>query len=195
MSGLRNSSVSPEQKRRLISEAVEAAKAQRKRADEAPPPSEWKKKFGSKCKVSPDGNSFELTVREDKDIRAAYEMQEGSRRIDVEQGALAQSRMKRERVIRKGDGRMVEFPEELLEQTKHRFHTPGRNGGAPSVRFGLTDVFEKYEQGPDGLWFVWNGGWEPTSLWRNGAQSPQRDPDLNVWIEVNREWLLDSEVA
>jgi len=122
-------------------------------------------------------------------------MQEGSRKIEVERGHIEQARMKRERVVRKGDGRVIDFPEELIDQAKHKFRPAGRNGKAPAERFSLFQAFGRYEQGPDGLWFVDKDGWEPTNLWRKNAQSPQHDPDGNLWIEVNGEWVLDDEVA
>ena len=174
---------------------MEASKAQRKRAEASPQKADFVKEFGAKSvKDEPDG-SWTCTVREQADVKKAYQMQAGSRKIDVEQGAEAQAKMSRERVIRH-DGRMVEFPEELIEQTKHRFRPAGRNGKAPAERFSLSEAFGGYEQGPDGLWFVWNDGWEPTSLWRGATiLSPQRDPDGNSWIEMEGEWYLDSEVA
>lgn len=179
----------------MISEAVERSKAQKARADQTPPPSEWKKQFGDKCKLSPDGTSFELTVRDDKDIRKAHEMQEGSRKIEVEEGAKQQAMMARERVIRR-DGRMVEFPEELVDHVKHRFKGgAGRHGKAPTQYYSLGDASRRYKMGPDGLWFVWNEGWEPVELWREGATGPQHDPDGNVWVEVNGEWKLTDEVT
>jgi len=126
-------------------------------------------------------------------------MQEGVRRIDVEAGAEAQSRLSRERLVRKSDGRVVDVPEEIIEQTRHKFRPAGRNGGAPTTRFGLADAFRDYVCGPDGLWFKDDGGWIATNLWRKDAQSPQRDPDGNVWIEVigenGLEWVLKDEVA
>ena len=174
---------------------MERAKLIRKKVEQTPPPSEWKKEFGDKCKLSPDGRSFDLTVRSDSDIRKAHEMQEGARKIEVEQGHVEQARMSRERVIRKGDGRMIEFPEELLEQAKHKFRPAGRNGGAPSERFSISDSARGYERGPGGLYFKWDGGWLPVNLWRNGALSPQKDPDGNVWVEVDGEWSLMDEVS
>lgn len=140
------------------------------------------------------GSGFELNLTDRADIRKAFEMQEGTRRIDVERGAVLQARMKREKVVRR-DGRVVDFPEDMVDQAKARLRPAGRHGGAPSVRFGLNESFGRYEQGPDGLWFVWNDGWEPTNLFRKGVASPQRDPDGNVWVEKDGEWLLEDEVA
>jgi len=178
----------------LISESREAARARKRKDDAAAPPSEWKREFGKKCKLSPDGKSFELKVTEDSDIRKAYEMQAGTRAVEIERGAEMQARMRREKVVRK-DGRVVDFPEELVDTAKDKLRPAGRSGGAPTERFGLSDAFRKYERGPDGLWFVDNGGWEPTDLWRNGALSPQRDPDGNRWVEQDGEWSLMDEVG
>jgi len=122
-------------------------------------------------------------------------MQSGARREEVERGDLMQSRLKRERVVRKGDGRVMEVPEEVAEQAKHKFRPAGRNGGAPSERFSMSDSARGYVRGPDGLYFKWDGGWLPTNLWRNGALSPQKDPDGNVWVEVDGEWSLMDEVS
>lgn len=179
----------------MISEGKEAAEVQRRKDEAAPPVEEWKKQFGSKVKVDEKTGAFELNLREPADIKRAFEMQEGTRRIDVERGAILQARMKREKVVRR-DGRMVEFPEELIEQSKHRFRPAGRHGGAPSVRFGMSESFGRYEQGPNGLWFVWNDGWEPTTLFGGeGLTGHQRDPDGNLWVHNGVEWLLEDEVA
>lgn len=161
---------------------------------ETPPPSEWKKQFGDKCKLSPDGRSFELKVRDDADIRRAHEMQSGAREEEVRRGAEMQGRMKRERVVRR-DGRVLDIPEEALDHAKGKLHSAGRNGFGPGIHFGLSDAFARYEQGPDGLWFVDDGGWEPTEMWRAASVvSPQRDPDGNEWVERNGEWFLGDEV-
>jgi hypothetical protein len=69
----------------------------------------------------------------------------------------------------------------------------GRNGMSPAFHFSMGA--ENHEQGPDGLWFVWRDGWDATNLWRrSGVVSPQRDPDGNVWVEVDGEWQLEGEV-
>lgn len=174
---------------------MERSKAQKAKAEASPQRADFEREFGkNKVKDEPDG-SWSLTVREDKDIRKAYEMQEGSRKIEVEEGYKQQAAMPRERVIRR-DGRMVEFPEELVEQAKHRFKGgAGRHGKAPTQYYSLGDSARRYRMGPDGLWFVWNEGWEPVDLWRAGATGPQHDPDGNVWVEVNGEWKLTDEVT
>lgn len=179
----------------MISEGKEAAEVQRRKDEAAPSLSEWKKEFGNKVKVDEKTGAFEINLRESADIKRAIEMQEGTRRIDVERGAVLQARMKREKVVRH-DGVMVEFPEELVDQAKHRFRPAGRHGGAPSVRFGLNEAFGKYEQGPEGLWFVWNDGWEPTKLFGGDRMDGhQHDPDGNLWVKQGSEWVLEDEVA
>jgi len=178
----------------LISESAEAARVQKRKDDAAAPPSEWKREFGDKCKLSPDGKSFELKVTDDRDIRRAHEMQEGSRKIEVERGAEMQARMKREKIIRR-DGKVVDFPEELVDTVKKSFRPAGRSGIAPAERFSMSDIAPDLERGPDGLYFRWNDGWEPVNLFRNGALSPQRDPDGNEWVEMDGEWSLMDEVG
>lgn len=174
---------------------MQEAKVQRAKAKASPQREDFEREFGKdRVKDEPDG-SWVLSVKEPAEVRKAYEMQEGIRKIDIEAGARAQARMPRERLIRKSDGRMVEVPEEIIEQTKHKFRPAGKNGLAPAVRFGLSDVFKDFEKGPDGLWFRWDDGWLATNFWRRDAKSPQRDPDGNVWVEVNGEWLLEDEVA
>jgi len=179
----------------LISEAVERDKAVKAKAKASPQREDFEREFGkNRVKTEADG-SWSLSLHERSDIRKAHEMQEGSRRIEVEQGHIEQARMKRERLVRKGDGRVIEYPEELVDKNKDKFRPAGRNGNAPAERFGLSDAFRKYERGPDGLWFHWDDGWTPTNLWRNGALSPQRDPDANVWVEADGEWTLMDEVG
>ena len=92
-------------------------------------------------------------------------------------------------------GYVVDFPEELIDQAKHKFRPAGRSGIAPAERFSMSDIAPDLERGPDGLYFRWNGGWEPVNLFRNGALSPQRDPDGNVWTETDGEWSLMDEVG
>lgn len=67
-------------------------------------------------------------------------MQEGARKIEVEEGAKQQALMKRERVIRR-DGKMIEFPEELVEQAKDGFKGgAGRNGRNVPLHFSMRDM-------------------------------------------------------
>lgn len=174
---------------RLISEAAEAFQARQKKVDASPKRADFEREFG-KHRVKDEANGeWSLSLHERNDIKKAHQMQEGTRRIEVERGAEMQARMKREKVVRR-DGVMVEFPEEMVDTAKKSFRPAGRNGGAPSLRFGMSDSYGKYEQGPDGLWFVWSDGWEPTKLWEHQANGPlQRDPDGNVWSrDDDGEW-------
>lgn len=151
---------------------------------------DWKREFGDKVKVDAGGN-FEINLTDRQDIRKAHEMQEGARRIEVERGYELHSRVKRERVIRK-DGRIIEIDENSLEHAKNRVRPLGRNKTSAALHFGMNDAAQRYEQGPDGLWFVWSDGWDATNLWRRpGLAEKQRDPDGNVWVEVNGEWELE----
>jgi hypothetical protein len=154
------------------------------------------KEFGKhRVKDEKDGGwSLTLHGDERENIKRAHQMQDGVRRIEVERGAEMQSRMKREKVVRR-DGKVVGVPEELVDTMKRSGIRPvGRNGGAPSLKFGLSESFGKYRQGSEGLWFVWNDGWEPTRLWESQAKGDeQHDPDGNVWVRRDGDWALAEE--
>ena len=140
MSGRRSSSVSKSLASQSLRDTAEKAKSDKRKIDETPPPSEWKKAFGNKCKVSEDGRSFELKLRDDADIKRAIEMQDGARREEIDRGAEMQARMPRERVIRK-DGRVIDFPEELVDQAKHKFKGgAGRNGRSVPLHFSMNVI-------------------------------------------------------
>lgn len=155
---------------------------------------DWKREFGDKVKCDGNGN-FEINLKDRQDIRRAHEMQEGARRIEVERGYELHSREKKQRVIRK-DGRITEVTEQAERVGRHNIRPLGRNGVSAAERFSFFGAAQRYEQGPDGLWFVWSDGWDATNLWRKeNVRSPQRDPDGNVWVEVSGEWQLQEEVA
>jgi hypothetical protein len=196
MSSRRKHSVSPDVTRRLISDTAAESKLHKRKRDESPPVEEWKRQFPGKVKLDETTGDFSLSLTDRGDIKRAMEMQDGSRKAEIEIGEYHQAKLQREKVVRR-DGRMVEFPQELVEGVKHRFKgSPGRNGGAPSLRFGLSESFGKYKQGLDELWFVWNDGWEPTKLWmKAGLSGVQRDPDGNVWTRAGDEWVLEDEVS
>lgn len=171
---------------------------QQRKAEASPKREDFEKEFGKhRVKDEKDG-SWTVTLRGDEreSIKRAHQMQDGTRKIEVERGAEMQSRVKKERVVRR-DGRVVDAPEELVDTMKRSGLRPaGRNGGAPSLRFGLSDSFGRYKQGPQGLWFVWNDGWEPTSLWSEKAKDDeQHDPDGNLWVRAGEGWVLADEVA
>jgi hypothetical protein len=188
--------VSRELVSRSISETAEAARALKRKIDAEPKREDYEREFG-KDKVKDEGNgSWSLSLKEREDIKRAVQMTDRARHHEIERGEQlrAKSDGKREKVMRR-DGRVIEIREDLVDSIKHRVRPVGRNGGAPSLRFGLNQAFGKYEQGPDGLWFVWNDGWEPTNLFNRGALSPQRDPEGNVWVKDGDEWVLMDEVA
>ena len=182
---------------RSISESGEAAGVLRKKAEASPQRADFEREFGAaSVKDNADG-SWTCTLRDKDQARRAFDMQAGIRKIDVERGEQRRAKHdgKRERVARQ-DGRIIEMREDLIDNVKHKVRPVGRYSTAPSVRFGLSESFGKYEQGPQGLWFVWNGGWEPTSLFGGAAlEGEQHDPDGNVWLKVQDEWVLESEVA
>ena len=178
----------------MTSSSEAAAKAQRKKAEAAPDVHAWKREFGDKVKVNERTGEYSLNLKDRDDIKKAHQMLEGQRKVEIERGAENQAAMKREKVVRR-DGRVLDFPEELVDTAKKGFRPAGRYGGAPSLRFGLSDAFRNHEQGPEGLWFVWNDGWEPTTLWESQAKGDeQHDPDGNLWVRKDGEWLLADEV-
>jgi hypothetical protein len=179
----------------LISEATEAARVQERKAEASPKREDFEKEFGKhRVKDEKDG-SWTLTLHEREDIRKAHQMQEGTRRIEVERGAEMQARMKRERVVRR-DGKTVDVPEDMVDTMKRSGIRPvGRNGVSAAIRSNLSQSYGNYKQGPKGMWFVWNDGWEPTSLWSKADYGDeQSDPAGNNWVKRNGEWVLDSEV-
>ena len=196
MSARRGTSVSKALANHSISVGEEAAKARQKRADASPQRADFEREFGKdKVKDEKDG-SWTLSLHERADIKKAHQMQEGSRRLDVERGQERAARWdgKKEKMLR-SDGRVVEMREDLIDRVKGKMRSVGRNGFAPSLHFGMSDSYGKYEKGPDGLWFVWNDGWEATTLFSKQPGSPQRDPYGNVWVkDANDEWTLESEV-
>lgn len=175
---------------------MEAAKSRERKAKASPQREDFEKEFG-KDKVKDEGNgNWSLTLKDRDDMKRAVQMQAGIHREEIERGEVvkAKSDGKRERVVRR-DGIVVDLPYETIEQAKDRLRPVGRNGRAPSLKFGLSDSFGNYEQGPEGLWFVWNDGWEPTTLFLKGVVGDeQRDPDGNLWVKKDGEWLLADEV-
>jgi len=169
---------------------------QQRKAEASPKREDFEKEFGKhRIKDEKDG-SWTLTLKGDEreNIKKAHQMQEGTRRIEVERGAEMQARMKREKVVRR-DGKVVGVPEDMVDTMKRNGIRPvGRNGTSVAIRSNLSNSYGKYKQGPDGLWFVWNDGWEPTKLWAPAdAGETQRDPDNNVWVLVDGEWSLAEE--
>lgn len=179
----------------MTSESREAAQARQRIVDASPQRADFEREFGKdKVKDEKDG-SWTLTLHERDDIRKAHQMQEGMRKLDIERGeqVKAKSDGRREKLVRR-DGRVIELADELVDQAKHKGLRPaGRNGRSVPIRSHLSSSYGKYEQGPDGLWFVWNDGWEPTKLWEPSSPAEkQRDPDGNVWVRAeDGGWELD----
>lgn len=179
----------------MISETTEAANAHQRKIDASPKREDFEREFG-KDRIKDEGDGkWSLSLHERDEIKKAHQMQAGTRAIEVERGAEMQARIKREKVVNR-NGRVVDVAEDQVDTIKRNGIRPaGRYGGAPSLRFGLSDVFGKYTQGPQGLWFVWNGGWEPTRMWEAQAVGDeQHDPDGGLWVKKDGEWLLADEV-
>lgn len=119
-------------------------------------------------------------------------MMKGVRKEQKERGDEVKATIEKERVKAK-DGRVLDVYAHLADQQAHR------NGFRPMTnRHGPRDYFSvggapDYVRGPDGLYFVWNDGWEATNMWRNGAESPQRDPAGNVWVEGVDGWEVKED--
>ena len=91
----------------MTNEAVEAATARQRQIDASPKREDFEREFG-KDKVKDEGNgNWSLTLHEREDIRKAHQMQEGSRRLDIERGlqVKAKSDGRRERLVRQ-DGQI-----------------------------------------------------------------------------------------
>lgn len=181
----------------MTSEVAGAAEAERKKAEASPTRADFEREFGAnRVKDEPDG-SWTCTLTERQDIRRAHEMQAGVRQIDVERGRVVKSKWdgKKERVVRR-DGRVIEVPSETVDAVKHKLRPAGRNGRSAVTYFmGISSATAKYVRGQDGLYFVWNEGWEPVSMWSSGIASPQRDPHGNVWVNSGGGWVLEDEVG
>jgi hypothetical protein len=157
----------------------------------------WKAEFGDKVKVNEQTGEFSIKLTDRQEIRRAHEMQEATRRIEVERGdeLHAKHEGKREKVVRR-DGKVVEVPHELIDMSKKTgFRPVGRNGVSGRLFFGMSGATAKYVKGMDELDFIWNDGWEPAPLFSRNVEGQQRDPDGNVWVKKNGDWeLLNEEV-
>lgn len=151
-----------------------------------------KKDFKAEVRHNPDG-SWVATIRDPEKMKRAVEAMEGRRRIDRERGQKYAAKHSKERVVNK-NGKVVELLEHQVDQLKCKGFRPiGRGGRSAALYFGLSGATRKYVKGEDGLDFVWDDGWSPAPLWYKGT-GPQRDPDGNVWVKVNGEWVLEDEV-
>lgn len=123
-------------------------------------------------------------------------MMSGVRRVRKERSESFKAKQPQEKVVTR-DGRVVEISETHVDHLKDRrsLRPVGRNKMGAALHFSMSQSFGKYEQGPDGLWFVWTGGWEPTKLFGGKEVSGhQRDPDGNVWVKQGDDWVLEDEV-
>lgn len=186
-------SVSPELLRHSIREGQEALKVEQRKVSASPTKADFVAEFGAdKVKTEADG-SWTCTLTDDRESKRAWQMQQGIRDVDVERGRELRAKWdgKKEHVVRKGDGKVVEMPSELIDSVKHRLRPAGRNKVSARLFYGLSEATKKYVTGPDGLDFVWNDGWEPAPLFTPKAEGHQRDPDGNVWVKVDGEWGLE----
>lgn len=106
----------------------------------------------------------------------------------------------KEKVVTKA-GRVVEVSETHVDYLKDRkgLRPVGRNGTSAALHFSMVGLGERWERGPDGMNFFWDGGWEPRPEGRQWP-SPQRDPDGNRWVMDPKfdgddlAWMPDDEV-
>lgn len=178
----------------MISETAEAARAKRKADQAAPGPDDLRRE--AKARIEYKAGGEWVAHVPPTHAKRAFEMMNGSRKVKRERGMQYNSKTKKERVVR-GDGRVVEVPEEHIDRFKDKknLRPVGRNGRSSALYFDMASVSERYVMGPDGLDFVWQDGWEPAPLFTPKAQSPQRDPDGNVWVKQGDEWVLETEVG
>lgn len=112
---------------------------------------------------------------------------------------------KHERVVRR-DGKVVEIDQEFVDTFKDKkgLRPVGRNGVSAAQRFSMSGAFWRFEQGPNGMWFYWDGGWAPAKTSNNGGfgwirpvatEEPQPDPAGNIWVYSGSEWSLEDEIA
>lgn len=183
--------------RQSISETSELAKVRAKARKAAPSAEDIRRETGARIEYKENGD-WVAHVPKDQMAKGVAMMQ-GPRSIKLERDRERQAKREKdfEKVVTR-DGRVVGISPAHVDMFKNKrgLRPVGRNGVSAALRFGLNQAFEKYEQGPDGLWFVWNDGWEATNLFRKASvQSPQKDPDGNVWVERDNEWFLEDEVA
>ena len=134
--------------------------------------------------MSEDGRSFELTVRDDHDIRIAHEMQEGARKIDVEEGDKQKAMLSKERVVRR-DGRAIDFPEELVDRVKHRFKGgAGRNGKAVPLHFSMQS-----SKAPSWSRMCSTCG-DPQGMWRQWTK-PECDDEFICPCGTDNDWFWE----
>lgn len=186
--------------RKEIERGLAAAKSMERKVYHSPDRASVEKEFGKdNVKDDPKGppGAWVCTIKHDKaKMLRAEQMLRGVRKEESERGKEYIASIEKEAVTFP-DGSRREVYGHLLENTKNKvkgLRGVGRHGKAPTEYFGLTNSYGKYEQGPEGLWFVWNDGWEPTSLWPHQAKGDeQHDPDGNLWLRDGDDWKLAEE--
>lgn len=185
--------------RKELKRAEGAGKAHERKVFQSPDRDSVEKEFGKEnVKDDPKNpGGWICTVKHDQQkIKRAAEMMSRVHKEDSERGKEVQSMYDKEDVFYP-DGTRRQVYGHLMDATRQKvkgMRGVGRFGLAPTEYFGLSQSYGKYEQGPEGLWFVWNDGWEPTKLWESQAKGDtQRDPDGNVWVKVEGEWTLSEE--
>ena len=194
----RASPSSPDKKE--LRRAEGAVRSHEKKVFQSPDRASVEKEFG-KDNVKDDPKvpgGWVCTIKHDKQkMMRAESMMRGVRKEDAERGKEVQSAYEREDVFYP-DGSKRSVVTHTMDSVRAKFKKgmrgAGKYGLAPTEYYALSQSYGKYEQGPEGLWFVWNDGWEPTNLWANQAKGEtQHDPDGNVWVKTEGEWALAEE--
>lgn len=155
--------------------------------------------FGKGAVKDHADGSWTASIKHDKDkMMRAERMFKGVRKEQTERHQKTQAEIERERVKTR-DGKILDlYAHRADEQAAKMGARPMSKLHGPRDYFSMGSSAAKYQQGMDRLYFVWNGGWEPTNLWRSGAEGPQRDPSGNVWVEVETDgklsWVLKEEL-
>jgi hypothetical protein len=188
----------PSPSRKELARCEAAAKSAERKAQQSPDKESVIAEFGRDCVTeNPDG-SWVARIRDRDKMKKALGMMGGVHREESERGREVQASMARERVVMEDDS-IREVPEHLLDNMRRKFtkgmKPVGRNGKAAALHFSMSDASRKYVRGPDGMDFVWDGGWVPAPLFTKDALSPQRDPHDNVWVKDAEEWVLMDEVS
>jgi len=160
-----------------------------------------KRECNAKVTYKPDG-SWEAEVPK-AHIRRGVAMMEATRRIKNERIKEKQERKRGDlvRVVRP-DGRVVAIEPDTVDHFKDKrgLRPAGRNGRSAASYFSLAGLGEKWERGPDGMNFFWDGGWDPRPE-NKPWPSPQHDPAGNRWVMCpsyegdELTWVLEDEVA
>ena len=178
----------------------DAVRSHQKKVFQSPDRASVEKEFG-KDNVKDDPSTpggWVCTIKHDKQkMLRAEQMMRGVRKEDAERGKEVQSMYDREDVFYP-DGSKRQVYSHTMDAVRQKFKKglrgAGKYGLAPTEYYGLSQSYGKYEQGPEGLWFVWNDGWEPTNLWADQAKGDeQHDPSGNLWRRVDGEWTLAEE--